>query len=40
MLTNLLSEKEKNFDTDQRFKVNALTQFIANNVEKYPKLMK
>jgi coproporphyrinogen III oxidase-like Fe-S oxidoreductase len=40
VLTNVLSEKRKNFDTEQRFKVNALTQFIANNLEKYPKLMK
>ena len=39
-LVNLLSEKKKHFDTDQRFKVNSLTQFIANNIDKYPKLMK
>jgi hypothetical protein len=39
-LVNLLSEKKKNFDTEQRFKVNSLPQFIANNIDKYPKLMK
>ena len=40
VLTNLLSEKKNNFDSEERFKVNTLTQFIANNIEKYPKLMK
>ena len=40
VLVNVLSEKKKNFDSEQRFKVNPLTQFIANNIEKYPKLMK
>ena len=40
VLVNVLSEKRKNFDSEQRFKVNPLTQFIANNIDKYPKLMK
>lgn len=40
VLTKVLSEKPKNFDTTERFKVNPLTQFIANNLDKYPKLMK
>lgn len=40
VLVNLLSEKKNNLHNEERFKVNALTQFIANNVEKYPKLMK
>jgi oxygen-independent coproporphyrinogen-3 oxidase len=40
VLTKYLSEKPKNFGNEERFKVNALTQFIANNIEKYPKLMK
>jgi coproporphyrinogen III oxidase-like Fe-S oxidoreductase len=40
VLVNILSEKRKDFDNEQRFKVNGLTQFIANNIDKYPKLMK
>jgi coproporphyrinogen III oxidase-like Fe-S oxidoreductase len=40
VLVKVLSEKPKNFDNEKRFKVNPLTQFIANNVERYPKLMK
>jgi hypothetical protein len=40
VLIKVLSEKPKNFDNEKRFRVNPLTQFIANNVEKYPKLMK
>ena len=40
VLTKVLSEKPKNFDNEERFKVNPLTQFIANNIDKYPKLMK
>jgi len=40
VLTNVLSESRNRFDSEQRFKVNTLTQFIANNIEKYPKLMK
>ena len=40
VLTKCLSEKPKNFDNEERFKVNMLTQFIANNIDKYPKLMK
>jgi len=40
VLTKVLSEKPKNFNNEERFKVNPLTQFIANNIDKYPKLMK
>jgi hypothetical protein len=40
VLTKVLSEKPKNFDNEERFKVNALTQFIANNIDRYPTLMK
>jgi hypothetical protein len=40
VLTKVLSEKPKNFDNEERFKVNTLTKFIANNIDKYPKLMK
>ena len=40
VLTKVLSEKRKNFDNEARFKVNPLTQFIANNIDRYPKLMK
>src|SRR5438093_6653705 len=40
VLTKALSEKPKNFDNEVRFKVYRLTTFIANNIEKYPKLMK
>jgi len=40
VLTKVLSEKPRNFDNEERFKVNTLTQFIANNIDKYPKLMK
>jgi oxygen-independent coproporphyrinogen III oxidase len=40
VLTKALSEKPKNFNNEERFKVNTLTKFIANNIEKYPKLMK
>jgi oxygen-independent coproporphyrinogen III oxidase len=40
VLVKVLSEKPKNFDNEERFKVNAFTQFIANNLDKYPKLMK
>ena len=40
VLIKVLSEKPKNFDNAARFNVNPLTQFIANNIEKYPKLMK
>jgi len=40
VLIKVLSEKPKNFDSEERFHVNPLTQFIANNIEKYPKLMK
>ena len=40
VLIKVLSEKPKNFDNEERFHVNPLTQFIANNIEKYPKLMK
>ena len=40
VLIKVLSEQPKNFDSAQRFKINPLTQFIAKNVDKYPKLMK
>ena len=40
VLIKVLSEKPKNFGAEQRFKVNPLTQFIANNIDRYPKLMK
>jgi coproporphyrinogen III oxidase-like Fe-S oxidoreductase len=40
VLIKVLSDKPKNFGCEQRFKVNPLTQFIANNVDRYPKLMK
>ena len=40
VLMKCLSEKPKNFDNEERFKINPLTQFIANNADKYPKLMK
>jgi hypothetical protein len=40
VLIKVLSEKPKNFGNEERFHVNPLTQFIANNIEKYPKLMK
>ncbi len=40
VLLKALSDKPKNFDNPERFKVNMLTQFIANNIDKYPKLMK
>ena len=40
VLIKVLSEKPKNFNNEERFKVNPLTQFIANNIDKYPKLMK
>jgi hypothetical protein len=40
VLTKVLSEKPKNFDNQERFKVNTLTKFIANNIDNYPKLMK
>jgi oxygen-independent coproporphyrinogen-3 oxidase len=40
VLIKVLSEKPKNFGNEERFHINPLTQFIANNIEKYPKLMK
>jgi hypothetical protein len=40
VLIKVLSEKPKNFGCQERFKVNPLTQFIANNIDRYPKLMK
>ena len=40
VLIKVLSDKPKNFGSTQRFKVNPLTQFIANNIDRYPKLMK
>ena len=40
VLIKVLSDKPKNFGCAERFTVNPLTQFIANNIERYPKLMK
>jgi coproporphyrinogen III oxidase-like Fe-S oxidoreductase len=40
VLINVLSDKPKNFGCQERFTVNPLTQFIANNIDRYPKLMK
>ena len=40
VLIKVLSDKPKNFGCEQRFTVNPLTQFIANNIDRYPKLMK
>ena len=40
VLIKVLSDKPKNFGCEERFKVNPLTQFIANNIDRYPKLMK
>jgi len=40
VLIKVLSDKPKNFGCEERFTVNPLTQFIANNIERYPKLMK
>jgi hypothetical protein len=40
VLIKVLSEKPKRFGAEERFKVNPLTQFIANNIDRYPKLMK
>jgi hypothetical protein len=40
VLIKVLSDKPKNFGCEERFTVNPLTQFIANNVDRYPKLMK
>ena len=36
----VLSSKPKDFANEERFTVKPLMQFIANNIEKYPKLMK
>jgi coproporphyrinogen III oxidase-like Fe-S oxidoreductase len=40
VLIKVLSDKPKNFGCQERFRVNPLTQFIANNIDRYPKLMK
>jgi coproporphyrinogen III oxidase-like Fe-S oxidoreductase len=40
VLIKVLSDKPKNFGCEERFTVNPLTQFIANNIDRYPKLMK
>jgi hypothetical protein len=40
VLIKVLSDKPKNFGCQERFTVNPLTQFIANNIDRYPKLMK
>jgi len=40
VLITVLSSKPKDFANEERFTVKPLMQFIANNIEKYPKLMK
>jgi hypothetical protein len=40
VLIKVLSDKPKNFGCQDRFTVNPMTQFIANNIDRYPKLMK
>jgi hypothetical protein len=40
VLIKVLSDKPKNFGCEERFKINPMTQFIANNIDRYPKLMK
>jgi hypothetical protein len=38
VLIKVLSDKPKNFGCEERFKVNPLTQFIANNIDRYERL--
>jgi coproporphyrinogen III oxidase-like Fe-S oxidoreductase len=40
MLLHVITEKEDQFDRQERFRVNMATKFIAKHTEKYPRMMK